>query len=104
MAFRKFVTFLKCIIVVILFIIYYRFFFRGVIDNYSKGLTNLATMDKELDEDEIGIKAPAIVICIEPTRKMDVLEKYNITNKFFMLQTGSYEHLDSNKTMKETVC
>ena len=103
MPFRKFVIFLKCIIVVILFIIYYLFFFRGVIDNYSKGLTNLATMDKELDEDEIGIKAPAIVICIEPTRKMDVLEKYNITNQFFMLQTGSYEHLDSNKTMKEII-
>ena len=102
MHFRKTVNILKCIIVVILLIIYYRFFFKGVIDNYSQGLTNLATMDRKL-EDEIGIKAPAFVICMEPIWKTEVLEKYNITSPFFMLNKGSFEHLNDKKTMKEII-
>ena len=102
MHFRKTVNILKCIIVVILLIIYYLFFFKGVIYNYSQGLTNLATMDRKL-ENEIGIKSPAFVICMEPIWKIEVLEKYNITSPFFMLNKGSFEHLNDKKTMKEII-
>merc|ERR1711860_277017 len=66
-------------------------------------LTNMATMEQDLEKDEVGIKAPALIICMKPSWKMEVLEKYNITNQFFMLRNGSFEHLNGKKTMKEII-
>ena len=103
MHFRTVVAILKWITVVILVIVYYQFFFKGVINQYGEGLTNMATMEQDLEKDEVGIKAPALIICMKPSWKMEVLEKYNITNKFFMLRNGSFEHLNGKKTMKEII-
>lgn len=103
MHFRNGVMILKSIIVVTLFIIYYIFFFKGVMENYREGLTNIATMVKEFDEHEIGMKAPAFVICMEPAWKKEVLNKYNISSQFFAMSEGSYEHLKGKKTMKEII-
>ena len=66
-------------------------------------MTNIATTLKTFDEDEIGIKSPAFAICMEPQWKKEILEKYNITSGFFMLQKGSFEHLKDKKTMKEII-
>ena len=57
----------------------------------------------DFNEDEIGIKSPAFAICMEPKWKKEILEKYNITSGFFMLQKGSFEHLKDKKTMKEII-
>ena len=103
MDFRTFVAILKWITVVILVIVYYQFFFKGVINQYGEGLTNMATMEQDLEKDEVGIKAPALIICMKPSWKMEVLKKYNITNQFFMLRNGSFEHLNGKKTMKEII-
>ena len=103
MYFRNFVTILKFIIVVTLLLVYYQFFFKDVIANYSEDMTNIATMLKAFDEDEIGIKAPAFTICMEPASKKEILEKYNITSVFFFLKEGSFEHLNGKKTMKEII-
>ena len=97
------VTILKSIIIVTLLIVYYQFFFKDVIENYSEGLTNIATTLKVFDESEIGIKAPALAVCMKPAWKKEILEKYNITNQFFMLRYGSFEHLNGKKTMKEII-
>ena len=103
MNFRTVVAILKWITVVILVIVYYQFFFKGVINQYGEGLTNMATMEQDLEKDEVGIKAPALIICMKPSWKMEVLKKYNITNQFFMLRNGSFEHLNGKKTMKEII-
>ena len=103
MHFRYGVTILKSIIVVTLFIVYYQFFFKDVIENYSEGLTNIATTLKAFGEDEIGVKAPAFAICMEPQWKKEILEKYNISSEFFLLQKGSFEHMIGKKTMKEII-
>ena len=63
----------------------------------------MATREEDFEKDEVGMKAPALIICMKPTWKMEVLEKYNITNQFFMLRNGSYEHLKGQKTMKEII-
>ena len=64
------VTILKSIIIVTLLIVYYQFFFKDVIENYSEGLTNIATTLKVFDESEIGIKAPALAVCIRVVLKI----------------------------------
>ena len=103
MELKNFVTFLKSIIVIILIIVYYQFFFKDVMENYYEDMTNVATMLKNFNDYEIGIKAPAFAICMEPGSKKEILEKYNITSDFFLLKEGSYEHLNGNKTMKEFI-
>ena len=103
MFYRNFVTILKFIIVVTLLLVYYQFFFKDVIANYSEDMTNIATMLKAFNDDEIGIKAPAFTICMEPASKKEILEKYNITSAFFFLKEGSFEHLKGKKTMKEII-
>ena len=103
MFYRNFVTILKFIIVVTLLLVYYQFFFKDVIANYSEDMTNIATMLKAFNDDEIGIKAPAFTICMEPASKKEILEKYNITSAFFFLKEGSFEHLNGKKTMKEII-
>ena len=85
----------------ILLVFYYRFFFKDVMANYREGLTNMATTEKEFEEDEIGIKAPSFVLCFAPAFKKNVLDTNNITDDFFILQDGKYEHLLGKKTMKE---
>ena len=100
---KTFVVIFKWIVAVILFLVYYQFFFKGVIDKYGEELTNMATMEEDFKEDEVGMKAPALVICMKPAWKMEVLEKYNITPQFFMLRNGSFEHLNGKKTMKDII-
>ena len=71
--------------------------------NYKQGLTNMATTEQEFKEDEIGIKFPALVLCMTPSMKQLVFEKYNISSRFFMMQAGEFEHLIGKKTMQEVI-
>ena len=96
-------TILKLIIIIILFGFYYSYFFKDVINSYSKGLTNLASTEKELDTKDKSIEAPTVIICMRPAWKKSVLEKYNTTGVFFQMTNGSYEHLIGEKTMQEIV-
>ena len=103
MHFRNVVTIFKSIIVVLLFIVYYIFFFKGVMENYKAGLTNIAAMAIDFDEQEIGMKAPTFVICMEPAWKKEILDYYNITSQSFTLQSGNFDHLKGNLSMKEII-
>ena len=71
--------------------------------NYQKGLTNMATTETEFEADEIGIKMPSIVFCMAPTMKPEVLEKFNISNDFFMMLDGKFEHMIGKKSMEEII-
>ena len=71
--------------------------------NYQEGLTNMATTEKELGKHEIGINLPSFVLCMAPTMKKEVLEKYNISNEFFMMLDGTFDHLIGDKSMQEVI-
>ena len=71
--------------------------------NYKQGLTNMATTEQEFEEDEIGIKMPAFVLCMSPSYKQKVLDKYNISSEFFMMQGGTYEHLIAKESMQDII-
>ena len=58
----------------------------------------MATTEKELGKHEIGINLPSFVLCMAPTMKKEVLEKYNISNEFFMMLDGTFDHLSENDT------
>ena len=91
MCFKNSLILFKCVIVITLLVVYYQYFFKDVMGNYQKGLTNMATTETEFEADEIGIKMPSIVFCMAPTRKPEVLEKFNISNDFFMMLDGKFE-------------
>ena len=92
-------TTLKLFIIIILLALYYSYFFKGVIRSYGKGLTNLASREEEFE----GTNVPTVIICMRPTWKKSVLEKYNITRAFFQMTEGSYEHLIEEKSMQEII-
>ena len=103
MCFKNTLTILKALIVIILLAFYYRFFFKDVMANYREGLTNMATTEREFEKDESGIKAPSFILCFATAFKKNVLDTNNITDDFFILQDGKYEHLLGKKTMKELI-
>ena len=77
--------------------LYYSYFFRDVVKGYEKGLTNLANTEEKIEATNL----PSIIFCMRPAWKKSVLEKYNITEAFFQMAEGSYEHLIGEKTMKD---
>ena len=90
---------LKLLIIIILLGLYYSYFFKTVIKSYGEGLTNLASTKEKFET----TKLPTIIICMRPTWKKSVLEKYNISEGFFQLAKGSYEHLIGENTMEDIV-
>ena len=103
MDFRSLFMVLKLIVFVILSVLYYQFFFIGVFNNYNEGLTNMATKQEQVSEAEGGIELPAISICLSPLRKPSKMQELNITESFFTMLKGSYEHLDDNLVMDEVI-
>ena len=92
----------KIIIILILLGLYFSYFFKGVINSWSQGLTNLASTDEEFGA-KTTATAPTIIVYMKPEWKTSVLEKYNITESFFQMAEGSYEHLIKEKTMREII-
>ena len=103
MCFKSSLILFKCVIVITLLVVYYQYFFKDVMVNYQKGLTNMATTETEFEADETGIKMPSLVFCMAPTMKQKVLDKYNISSEFFMMQNGDSEHLIVEKSMEEII-
>ena len=103
MNFRNLFMILKLTVLVILLGLYFQFFFIGVFNNYNEGLTNMATKQEQVPEAEGGIELPAISICLSPLRKPSKMQELNITESFFTLLKGSYEHLDDNLVMDEVI-
>ena len=103
MNFRNLFMILKLTVLVILLGLYFQFFFIGVFNNYNEGLTNMATKQEQLSEVDGGIELPAISICLSPLRKPSKMQELNITESFFILLKGSYEHLDDDLVMDEVI-
>ena len=94
---------LKLVVIAILLVFYYQFFFLGVFEDYNEGLTNMATKQEEASETEEGIEMPAISICLSPLRKSTKMQEMNITESFFVMVPGSFEHLDNDLVMEEVI-
>ena len=103
MCFKNSLILFKCVILITLLVVYYQYFFKDVMVNYKKGLTNMATTETEFEADETGIKMPSLVFCMAPIMKQKVLDKYNISSEFFMMQNGDSEQLIGEKSMEEII-
>ena len=93
----------KLIVLIVLLVFYYQFFFIEVFENYKAGLTNMATMQEEVPGWQEGMNLPAISICLSPQRKPLKMRELNLTESFFVMLTGSYEHLDNDLIMEDII-
>ena len=98
---KKLKIFLKLTIIIIALVIFFKYFFIDITKNYTERLTARAYEDKPFESNEEGFKIPAITICPSPSKKSSVLAKYNITNSFFSLLDGTYEHLIDTKSLSD---
>ena len=103
MDFKSLFMLLKLVVFIILLVLYFKFFFIGVFNNYNEGLTNMATKQEQVSEAEGGIELPTISICLSPLRKPSKMQELNITESFFVLLKDSYEHLDNTLVMDEVI-
>ena len=68
--------FLKSVIFVSLSAIFYMFYFRTVAQKYAEGHTTVVVSQERLEN---GKKFPFLTLCMTPSAKSEVLEKYNVS-------------------------
>ena len=54
---------LKVTLIIISLIVFFKYFFVDIANNYAEKLTGLSVEDKPFEEGENGFKIPAITIC-----------------------------------------